>query len=851
MPSTCNADRVRGKKVHAGPITATEKKAKSREYTTVYQTQEIDVSPFVAPSTAKARNKIWGEWLQHCEDASTESVSAWTMFLRNSQSSEGQAPFRAFLRTYVESSVKKTLVLGPEEFVYVRTVDMAFTVQEVWRRLVAAAENHVMSALRQQYPSEASTWRLRWMSKEEGKKEGPAFRIVQWIFQELAPEIGLCTDPSYRKIEMTSTDVDVILTTLWSESHNIPCDPDTRVDFHAFILFAAIGGFRRGTILKVKYNQFRVAVVRDPEDRSRRKIVVTITIKRNKIKETAKTTRLRNGGYIGFSITLVPYRVFCLASLIITRAIQRNAFEAEFKTIDEIFDQPDLEESDFVPLKWKPDFAPKTAFSISSSTADTLWYLVLLVAGLREAARLYSLRVGAGARMDGVISDALRNYVMSHSTGVFESSYQGHDVRKSLMELAFGTRAGKEELLFERLRDTSLSRDPNAPIRISPEDEQRFESRNDIRQLRSAIATTHDRGEKNKLRASLQSNLTTLRRLRLEEIRAEYFKHVDFMRAKGLSTAMYGLSSRNSGVLKTPIAVMVTSLLKPSANESVADRDLMTRRYMKAVLGFLTDSTTNNEKLLISTVPSPKVIDGKINEKSRCLLCKKTFCDRSALTRHYNGHIALFDQPFPCPECDSYSTTAIDSLGRAEWSNHVERTHGRRNAPNWSQSKNSESFGCLICSSTHTSFTALIGHINRHNGSSQQTWPMSCAECVRMGKPEVKLGSLWSLLEHLQVIHIPSAKFCGLCGHICSTSSGLTRHFTLKHKKDFETPLSCPACNDAGEKPMEIDGFAAWQSHVSCDHSSWNLYSTSPKVVESFEMYKDGSLSTTKSLALC
>lgn len=116
---------------------------------------------------------------RHCDDAETNSFTAWTNFLRNPQSSEGQAPFRAFLRTYVEASVRKTLVTTPEEFVYVRTVDTAFTVQEVWRRLVAAADTQIMSDLREKFPSEASTWRLRWISKDEGSKESPAYRVIQ------------------------------------------------------------------------------------------------------------------------------------------------------------------------------------------------------------------------------------------------------------------------------------------------------------------------------------------------------------------------------------------------------------------------------------------------------------------------------------------------------------------------------------------------------------------------------------------------------------------------------------------------------------------------------------------------
>ncbi|KAI0388310.1 hypothetical protein F5Y17DRAFT_238235 [Xylariaceae sp. FL0594] len=57
-----------------------------------------------------------------------------------------------------------------------------------------------------------------------------------------------------------------------------------------------------------------------------------------------------HGGSIGFSITLIPNCTFCLGSLILTRGVQSNAFDAGFTTVDQIFDQPNLEHVDLVPL---------------------------------------------------------------------------------------------------------------------------------------------------------------------------------------------------------------------------------------------------------------------------------------------------------------------------------------------------------------------------------------------------------------------------------------------------------------------------------------------------------------------
>jgi hypothetical protein len=109
--------------------------------------------------------------------------------------------------------------------------------------------------------------------------------------------MDLNTNPSYNKVAMTSTDVDVALKTLWLRADVISCYSQTRVSFHFIILLAVIGGFRPGTLLALKFFQFQVGVVRDPENHASTKIVITCRTERNKIKETTKTSRVRYGGW--------------------------------------------------------------------------------------------------------------------------------------------------------------------------------------------------------------------------------------------------------------------------------------------------------------------------------------------------------------------------------------------------------------------------------------------------------------------------------------------------------------------------------------------------------------------------
>ncbi|KAI1409856.1 hypothetical protein F5Y13DRAFT_192862 [Hypoxylon sp. FL1857] len=311
-----------------------ESRAIAQKHFQEYIERPIEDKPFVADETLTERDRLWGH---NCIDVNLDAQRPWLDFVLCPQNSKAQAPFRSFLRTYVDLSIQKRPVLNAQEYLYERTLNSAFSLTEVWRRLVASADHEVIKKQRRKDPNQADVWRLRWISKEEGSREGPAYLIVK-IFTELTVEIGLDTDPAYRKIAMTGTDVGVILQTLWSRANDIPCRPQTRVSFHAILLLAATGGFRPGTLLGLAFSQFEVAVVRDPTDSARTQIVVSIRIERNKIKETAKTSRARNGGSIVLSITLVPNRTFCLGSLILTRGHQSNGFDAGLTAVDQTFD---------------------------------------------------------------------------------------------------------------------------------------------------------------------------------------------------------------------------------------------------------------------------------------------------------------------------------------------------------------------------------------------------------------------------------------------------------------------------------------------------------------------------------
>ena len=85
-----------------------------------------------------------------------DSDRFWVDFARDPSSPLLQAPVKTFLYKYVENSVKERVVLVPEERVMVRTLNSAYSIIEVWRKLVAAADHRVL--------------RLEW---REARRQGP------------------------------------------------------------------------------------------------------------------------------------------------------------------------------------------------------------------------------------------------------------------------------------------------------------------------------------------------------------------------------------------------------------------------------------------------------------------------------------------------------------------------------------------------------------------------------------------------------------------------------------------------------------------------------------------------------
>jgi hypothetical protein len=115
----------------------------------------------------------------------------------------------------------------------------------------------------------------------------------QWILLKLSPTLNLEINTLYVKVEATAADIIVLLLALYQRAEDIPASPLTRMSFHAAVLLGGTGGFRPGSLMNTLCRQYTLSVVRNPDDRTQTRIVVTPNIGRNKIKMTQMTCKYR------------------------------------------------------------------------------------------------------------------------------------------------------------------------------------------------------------------------------------------------------------------------------------------------------------------------------------------------------------------------------------------------------------------------------------------------------------------------------------------------------------------------------------------------------------------------------
>lgn len=87
-----------------------------------------------------------------------------------------------FFQSYVKSSRKRIMILGPEEYTDVQGINHVTLLLDMWRGLVKMADQTILAKLRRLEPSTSKKWRLRfntYMETEATTATEPVSKIIK------------------------------------------------------------------------------------------------------------------------------------------------------------------------------------------------------------------------------------------------------------------------------------------------------------------------------------------------------------------------------------------------------------------------------------------------------------------------------------------------------------------------------------------------------------------------------------------------------------------------------------------------------------------------------------------------
>jgi hypothetical protein len=309
------------------------------------------------------------------------------------------------------------------------------------------------------------------------------------------------------------------------------------------------------------------------------------------------------------------------------------------------------------------------------------------------------------------VTDAVRNYILSHSQKVCEQSYQANDMH-SLMEKSLGGIAEGTQSCLSLTRHALAKADPNAPVWITKAEWDGFENRETIIELREQLKNLPTKSpEAARIRRKISHEKDRCEVLLIRKKRDEYFRKSARLRESGLPT--HDLVDKNQKdhharqfYQGNEAAVYISTLLKPI--ESLWQTH---SRAFETIVLYVKGSYNDIKCLSGTSNFAPPELDRHPESGPRCYLgCNShPFASKATLKRHIKTvHKPMFKANFDCPECLLKGTRALIHSEQA-WYSHVTRFHGKSHAPTFSN-KNSK---CHYCGKFFTA-RGLAYHTMNH-----------------------------------------------------------------------------------------------------------------------------------------
>lgn len=418
----------------------------------------------------------------------------------------------------------------------------------------------------------------------------------------------------------------------------------------------------------------------------------------------------------------------------------------------------------------------------------------------------------------GVLTPALRNYLLSHSSSMFERSYQPRHVRQDLLStIAPEAHAEHTADLFQILRNSSLRCDAGAPITVSREKIDHWkQERKDMR----AVLESNDYKKSAQLRVLVKK----LSKAEITRQRQEYFKESNKRRVLGQATVdLHSVTPKlnASGESELQAKAIGQHFRQP---EKSTDDPIYRRKviYVEMLVAFVKGTQ--------QTVPTCFICTGRHSLEASGKKSEAPFDSWQEVWKHTNkAHRNPKLWPFSCPECDRLGREeSLDQVANiSEWCSHVHEHHAPRDkAP----------YRCILGCQTFFDQTTLRRHLRTcHPTLWTVNEPFPCPECERLGTKECIISDNLEWRRHIELHHDPKllppltqASSSTRMDHRCllcedqaySTKTGLSLHNTNFHVKQggFASPFECPECRRGGKAAIVISSLGEWCTHVTAHH---------------------------------
>lgn len=473
---------------------------------------------------------------------------------------------------------------------------------------------------------------------------------------------------------------------------------------------------------------------------------------------------------------------------------------------------------------------------------------------------------------------ALFCHILSHTPQVHNQKYQAKHLRHDMQNAAFGGLAGDNQHLFKHLGHAGKDYDPKAPIYMTVEQHEEAESRRDTTCLKSEIKSLQEHGrldEARALRNKLTNHMRQLEKLAILARREAHFRDRASRLERGTpqdppSTLQQG-PDRDWVEARQRVKIdhrrlHVADLMRAWAPATVFDIAAEARAlYAIAWLGnYLSQSTSAIANKTEPMTPLSQVLDqhglnpgqdevynvdhdeelsyphhpshdeayrdrlGRARliippgKQAKCLICSKSFSKRSNLTKHALVHRPALARDFACPVCGTVTSSP------SEFSNHVERAHGKEYAPAFNASPGpnmaatldaivkppAQHISCAVCHCLVRA-DAILRHFNTCHVAPAPSRPAqaSILDCLDCADARGLSSNAW--FNHLAEKHeLAPAEQCPFCDRFFQ-HQGLPPHIRRCHFDAALGPLSCPICLRFHGVKLPLPDYPTWRVHAA------------------------------------